>query len=88
MIVRYAILAALLLAGCQHRTAPEPVVRIVEVKVPVHAPCPEKVPDLPTGLGPAPADQAAALSAALGKLLEWRLYGEEADAKMRACSQP
>jgi len=78
----FAIYPALaLLASC---TGKPPV----QVSVPVAVPCiaPDKVPQLPPPLGAMPDDANAALSLAIDRLLDWRLYGIAADGVMRACS--
>jgi len=71
----------LLLAGCAGKPP-------VQVSVPVAVPClaPSQVPPLPAKLPPLPDDANSALSLALDSLLEWRVYGGEADAKLRACA--
>ena len=86
--MKRAIIAGLLLAGCQHRQ-PEPIVRTVEVAVPVMRPCLEAsdIPALPAGLGPAPATQQEALSLALSRLLDWQIFGEQARALLTACAK-
>ena len=75
------VMAGLLLASC---TGKPPV----QVSVPVAVPCiaPDKVPQLPPPLGAMPEDANAALSLAIDRLLDWRLYGIAADGVMRACS--
>jgi hypothetical protein len=85
--MRWAFFAALLLAGCA-TTRPEPIVRTIEVKVPVPVACVERVPEIPGGLGDMPETDKARLARALERLLEWRAYGIEADGIMRACSKP
>lgn len=77
---------ALLLAGCA--TPREPVVRTIEVRVPVPVQClrADDVPTPPAGLGAPPSDIRAALSLALARLLEWRAYGIAADGMLRACA--
>jgi|GEM_PF-3975020 len=75
---------ALLLAGCA--TPREPVVRTIEVRVPVPVVCVDRVPERPAGLGEMPGDVVTALSRALARLLEWQAYGVEADGKLRACA--
>ena len=72
---------AILLASC---TGKPPVT----VSVPVAVPCiaPDKVPQLPPPLGAMPEDANAALSLAIDRLLDWRLYGIAADGVMRGCA--
>ena len=86
-IVAVAALMPLLSAGMCKTT--EPIIKTVEVPVPVPTPCldPAAVPAVPEGLGPLPTDQKAALDRALAKLLEWAGYGIEADGKLRACAR-
>lgn len=71
----------MLLASC---TGKHPV----QVSVPVAVPCiaPDKVPQLPPPLGAMPDDANAALSLAIDRLLDWRLYGIAADGVMRGCA--
>ena len=79
---RYAVYPiALALASC---TGKPPVT----VSVPVAVPCiaPDKVPQLPPPLGAMPGDANAALSLAIDRLLDWRLYGIAADGVMRGCA--
>lgn len=53
-----AILVALALAGCKTVSTPEPVIRTVEVKVPVAVPCRPKLPPEPVyAADVAPLDQ-------------------------------
>ena len=82
-----SLVALMILAGCAHD--PEPIVRIVEVKVPVPVAClrADQVPTLPDGLGEQPDSVEAALSRALSRLIEWVAYGAEADAKLKACAK-
>lgn len=81
-----SLIAAALLAGCA-TTRPEPVIRTVEVRVPVPVACVDRVPDLPAPLpSPPPKDVREALNVALAALLDWRAYGTEADGKLRACA--
>ena len=60
----------------------------VQVSIPVAVPCiaPEAVPTIPAPLADMPNDANAALSLAIDRLLDWRLYGIAADGVMRACS--
>jgi hypothetical protein len=60
----------------------------LQVSIPVATPClaPDAVPVQPAPLDDMPADANAALSVALDKLLEWRLFGIEADGKLKACA--
>lgn len=61
----------LLLAGCATTQTPEPIVRTVEVQVPVRQPC------VPSTLGPAPiyADTDAALLGASDPAERYQLLG-------------
>lgn len=69
------------LSACAHNPP-------VQVSVPVAVPCiaPDKVPTLPPPLGAMPTDANAALSLAIDRLLDWKLYGIAADGVMRACA--
>lgn len=82
--MKHALAIALSCAGLAACAQNPPVT----VSVPVAVPCiaPDKVPQLPPPLGAMPDDANAALSLAIDRLLDWRLYGIAADGVMRACS--
>ena len=93
MIRHLAILLVAALAACAHAPELQTRVQTVEVRVPVHAPCPAEadVPALPARVAaehPAlptdPNEQARILGA---KIIELFTYAERADGILRACAR-
>lgn len=88
------ILAGLALAACGTTPAPEPVVRTVEVKVPIAQPCPDKrnpAPDfvdsvegIKAALGMGSDKAFAVLLAGRDQRIQWQA---ESDAQIAACAR-
>ncbi|WP_010218832.1 hypothetical protein [Sphingomonas sp. PAMC 26621] len=90
--MRFAIIAALALAGCAAKVTPPAVqIKTVTVTREVQRPCVVTRPARPVPLGALPTSLAR-LAAVLGaKLAEWSGpggYGERADAAIVTCTRP
>lgn len=81
-------LALVLLAGCNSR---KPVIDVQTVEVPVLRVerCLDKkdIPARPGPLPKRPSSVSVAVDILLGKVRNWELYGDKADASMQACAR-
>lgn len=84
-----AIAAALTLAACDHAPMPEPVVRIVETKVPVAVPCKvaltePKHPDTVAAIKAAPGAEDRYQLIAAGRQI-WIAWTNQLEAALKGC---